>query len=170
MERSQINHEIKSYQKKIVNSFYMIWFLRVSRYNRSLFLRRPTLKVRFLSRAGLCWTSTLSEHGLELILPLILWVATSITFATARCRYAKTFKGFVETWTTFNSILLLLLWLTASSCLLALIISDFLCYVGLMVGLKRLFGGTEFLWVRGGMVYFSETSFVIPRGLISKVE
>ena len=167
MERSQINHEIKSYQKKIVNSFYMIWFLRVSRYNRSLFLRRPTLKVRFLSRAGR-WTSALSEHGLELILPLILWVATSITFATARCRYAKTFKGFVETWTTFNSILLLLL-LTASSCLLTLI-SDFLCYVGLMMGLKRLFGGTEFLWVRGGMVYFSETSFVIPRGLISKVE
>ena len=166
MERSQINHEIKSYQKKIVNSFYMIWFLRVSRYNRSLFLRRPTLKVRFLSRAGLCWTSTLSEHGLELILPLILWVATSITFATARCRYAKTFKGFVETWTTFNSILLLLL--TASS--LLTLISDFLSYVGLMVWLKRLFGGTEFLWVRGGMVYFSETSFVIPRGLISKVE
>ena len=144
----------------------MIWFLRVSRYNRSLFLRRPTLKVRFLSRAGR-WTSALPEHGLEL---LILWiVATSITFATARCRYAKTFKGFVETWTTFNSILLLLL-LTASSCLLGLIRSDFLCYVGLMVGLKRLFGGTEFLWVRGGMVYFSETSFVIPRGLISKVE
>jgi len=140
----------------------MIWFLRVSRYNRSLFLRRPTLKVRFLSRAGR-WTSALSEHGLEL---LILWiVATSITFATARCRYAKTFKGFVETWTTFNSILLLLLLLTASS--LLTLISDFLCYVGLMVGLKRLFGGTEFLWVRGGMVYFSEASLVIPRGLIS---
>ena len=156
---------MKSNYQKIVNSFYMIWFLRVSRYNRSLFLRRPTLKVRFLSRAGR-WTSALSEHGLEL---LILWiVATSITFATARCRYAKTFKGFVETWTTFNSILLLLLLLTASS--LLTLISDFLCYVGLMVGLKRLFGGTEFLWVRGGMVYFSETSFVIPRGLISKVE
>ena len=144
----------------------MIWLLRVSRYNRSLFLRRPTLKVRFLSRAGR-WTSALSEHGLELL--ILRAIATSITFATARCRYAKTLKGFVETWTTFNSILLLLLLLTASCCLLTLI-SDFLSYVGLMVWLKRLFGGTEFLWVRGGMVYFSETSFVVPRWLISKVE